>query len=81
MLQNINTGPELARFETDDYFIPARKVRERYGVHYTTLWRWLKDEELDFPKPIYLGRYRHWRMSDLLEWEHKRAAKSIGVEM
>lgn len=31
-----------------------------------TLWRWI--HERDFPKPIYIGRRRYWRESDVLAW-------------
>ena len=33
-----------------------------------TLWRWLKDANLNFPKPIYVQRRRFWREAELIEW-------------
>ena len=33
-----------------------------------TLWRKLNAEESDFPKPIYIGRVRYWKESDVLAW-------------
>jgi predicted DNA-binding transcriptional regulator AlpA len=56
----------------NDNFLPARAVWERYGVTSMTLFRWLADKELAFPRPIYLGRFRYWRTSDLLGWESNR---------
>jgi predicted DNA-binding transcriptional regulator AlpA len=43
-------------------FLPARRVWERYGVTDMTLWRWIHDGQLNFPKPVYFGRYRYWRL-------------------
>jgi predicted DNA-binding transcriptional regulator AlpA len=50
-------------------FLPARKVWERYGVTSMTLWRWLRDENLRFPRPVYIRRRRYWRTGDLVRWE------------
>lgn len=50
-------------------FLPARKVLDRYGVSDMTIWRWLRDEKMNFPKPVYLGRFRYWRISEIEAWE------------
>jgi predicted DNA-binding transcriptional regulator AlpA len=65
----------------DRGFLPARRVRERYGVTDMTLWRWLRDEEKNFPQPIYLGRFRYFRVSDLENWERQmeRASKKVAA--
>ena len=56
----------------NDVFLPAGRVRKRYGVSDMSLYRWLRDAELNFPKPIYIGRYRYWRLADLLAFEQSR---------
>jgi predicted DNA-binding transcriptional regulator AlpA len=56
----------------DERFLPARTVWERYGVTNMTIHRWLADETSGFPKPVYFGRFRHWRFSELLAWESSR---------
>jgi predicted DNA-binding transcriptional regulator AlpA len=53
-----------------DHFLPARKVWERYGVTSMTLWRWIHDDKL-FPPPVYIRRFRYWRLSDLVAWERR----------
>jgi hypothetical protein len=60
-------------------FLPARKVWERYDVTSMTLHRWLHDERMAFPEPIYLGRFRYWRLTDLEAWERQQAAKRVGA--
>jgi predicted DNA-binding transcriptional regulator AlpA len=57
-----------------DVFLPARKVWERYGKTPMTLYRWVKDEGLGFPKPIYIGRNRYWRLADLEAFERAKVA-------
>ena len=55
-----------------DVYLPASKVKERYGRSDMSLHRWLRDESMNFPKPIYFNRYRFWRLADLLAWERTR---------
>ncbi|MBC7286135.1 MAG: AlpA family phage regulatory protein [Hoeflea sp.] len=53
--------------------IPASAVKEICGgVSDMTLWRWLNDDNLDFPRPIYIGRRRYWREADIIEWLEAR---------
>jgi predicted DNA-binding transcriptional regulator AlpA len=53
-------------------FLPARAVWERFGVTAMTLYRWQSDEKLAFPRPIYIGRFRYWKLDDLRTWEASR---------
>ena len=49
--------------------IPAATVRELCGgISDMSLWRWLHDPELNFPKPIYIARRRYWREADMAAW-------------
>ena len=56
----------------DGALLPARQVWERYGVTDMTLHRWIRDERRNFPKPVYIGRFRYWRLADLQRWERSR---------
>lgn len=54
--------------------IKAETVRELCGgVSDMTLWRWLADRALNFPKPIYIARRRYFREAEILEWIDARA--------
>lgn len=55
---------------------PARRylsgpaVCRRYGISDMSLWRWLQDDELKFPKPAMRVRdRRYWAEVDLIAWE------------
>lgn len=58
-------------------YLQARQVRERYNVSDMTIWRWLRDQ--NFPQPIYITRYRYWRLTDIEAWEAKQAAKGAAA--
>ena len=72
-------GPQLkADLESHSHrFLAARAVLERYGVTAMTLHRWRASESMKFPPPLYFGRFRYWRLEDLLAWEATRP--SIGT--
>jgi len=60
---------------SDDKLIGSRALRERYnGISDMALWRWLHDDELGFPHPLYIKGRRYWQVSRLEQWERARAA-------
>lgn len=49
--------------------VSANVVREiAGGISDMTLWRWIRDPALNFPQPVYIGRRRFWRESDVADW-------------
>ncbi len=57
----------------EETFLPARRVWERYSVTSMTLHRWLADDRMGFPRPIYLGRFRYWRLAEIEAYERALA--------
>jgi predicted DNA-binding transcriptional regulator AlpA len=50
------------------------QVAERYGgVTVRTIDRWMKDEKLGFPQPMYIGRRPLWDETQLESFERDRA--------
>ena len=61
-----------------DNLIPAPHVCARYKRNERTLDRWLKDEALGFPQPIYIKNRRYFREAELVAWERAQASKVRG---
>ncbi|OSP53818.1 AlpA family transcriptional regulator [Pseudoruegeria sp. SK021] len=58
----------------DHKLIAASAVRDALGgVSDMTLWRWLNDPALNFPKPIYISKRRYWREASLSAWLEAQA--------
>lgn len=58
----------------DTTLISAKECRRKLGnISAMSLWRWLRDERLDFPKPIVVQRRRYWREADIDNWLKARA--------
>jgi hypothetical protein len=56
-----------------DVYLDSRAVRRRYGGRSDmALWRLARAPKLGFPQPIYIQKYRYWRLADLIEWERTR---------
>ncbi|WP_241772276.1 helix-turn-helix transcriptional regulator [Rhodobacter capsulatus] len=55
--------------------ISAATVRDICGgISDMSLWRWLNDPVLGFPKPIKIGNRRYWRESEVLAFLDSREA-------
>ena len=56
--------------------IPVAGVKQMLGgISDMTVWRWLNDPTMNFPRPTYLGRRRYWRQAEVLAWlESQRIA-------
>ena len=56
--------------ETEQILLTARDVETRYGgVSRNTLFRWQRDPELDFPRPVVIRGRHYWRVEELAAWE------------
>lgn len=52
-----------------DVLINSSQCRERLGnVSNMTIWRWLRDERLRFPKPRLIRRRRYWSLKEIERW-------------
>jgi predicted DNA-binding transcriptional regulator AlpA len=49
-------------------YLPTDQVRARYG-HCSHMWVVRRMKDAGFPSPVYFGRRRFWRESDLEAWE------------
>lgn len=54
--------------------ICAKACRDYFGVSDMTLWRWLHDPKLNFPKPVYISKRRYFRKSEVEDWVNIRKA-------
>lgn len=49
--------------------INQKSVRDLCGgISYMTLWRWLNDPAMGFPRPVIIGRLRYWREAEIFAW-------------
>jgi predicted DNA-binding transcriptional regulator AlpA len=59
--------------EMERVFITSAQIKSRFQISGPTLWRWQRDLDLDFPKPMYINRLRYWRASDVDAWEVRQS--------
>jgi predicted DNA-binding transcriptional regulator AlpA len=53
-------------------YLTAPGVRTRYGITKQTIWRWLKNEALGFPRPSRINNRLYWKLVELEAWEMTR---------
>ena len=55
-------------------FLTANQVRQRYGsISDMTLWRWINDPALRFPKPTFINRRRYFAVGRLDEFDARQS--------
>ena len=58
--------------------ISRAELREFVSVSDMALWRWIKFGKI--PPPIYIGRRRYWRQSDLESWLNSKSGTSSSLK-
>ena len=69
----IATTAKRFQVADDTRYLTIGQVRERFGVSDMWVWRYMRKH--GFPKPIQFGgptSARHWRLSEIEEWERER---------
>lgn len=56
-------------------YMTSAQVRDRFKISDTTLFRWTRDESLNFPKPMKVKRRKLFDEAKLSEWERKRSSE------
>ncbi len=60
----------------DDTLLTSNQARARVGgVSNMCLWRWMRDDRVQFPQPLKINKRNYWRLGDLRRWQAERAAK------
>lgn len=60
----------------DDVLLTSNQTRARCGsVSTMCIWRWMKDERVQFPRPVKINGRNYWRLGDLRQWQAAQTAK------
>jgi hypothetical protein len=59
-----------------EQFLTGPDVDRRYHRSSQTRWRWSKDPELNFPKPMLIKGKPFYRLSEIEAFERRMAAAS-----
>jgi predicted DNA-binding transcriptional regulator AlpA len=61
----------------DDSLLTSNQTRARIGgVSHMCIWRWIRDERVQFPQPIQINRRNYWRLGDLRRWQAERVGRA-----
>lgn len=56
-------------------YLTAPQVQARYHISDTTLYRWVKDPGLGFPRPKIIRRRKYFKETELVEWDALQRAE------
>lgn len=57
-------------------YLTGPQIRHRYQCSYQTIWRWMNDPEMGFPKPMKINNRNRFALDDIEAFERKRASVS-----
>ncbi|WP_083868138.1 helix-turn-helix transcriptional regulator [Halomonas smyrnensis] len=56
-------------------YLTVKQLAARYSASVPTIWRWSRDSETNFPKPVKLSsNCTRWKLEDIEAWEAERGA-------
>jgi predicted DNA-binding transcriptional regulator AlpA len=55
--------------EESNRYLSAPEVMRRLGVSQMSLWRYLHNSKMKFPRPYKFSRNRFWSLCELIAWE------------
>jgi len=62
-------------------FIRPKVLAEKLGVSTSTIWRWVKDSEMNFPKPIKLTpMITVFKASEIDAWHSFMSTKLTNIQ-
>lgn len=60
----------------DDTLLTSNQTRARVGgVSNMCIWRWMRDDRVQFPHPIQINRRNYWKLGDLRRWQSEQSEK------
>jgi predicted DNA-binding transcriptional regulator AlpA len=66
----------MAQRPSDDVYLRTRQVQARYGgCSHMFIERRLANDPT-FPRPVYFGRMRFWKLAELERWEAAQTART-----
>jgi predicted DNA-binding transcriptional regulator AlpA len=60
----------------DETWLTGPQIARRFGISSMSLWRWLNDPKLAFPRPTQIRERNYWRLGDIVAWERRAAAST-----
>ena len=76
--QTLAAHPSSTRRDTDyatddDTLLTSNQTRARVGrVSTMCIWRWMRDDRVQFPQPIQINKRNYWRLGDLRQWQARQ---------
>jgi len=61
----------------DEALLNSAQTKARCGnVTDMCLWRWMRDERVNFPQPVKINRRNYWKLGDIRAWQAAHANKA-----
>jgi predicted DNA-binding transcriptional regulator AlpA len=59
-----------------DVYLTGPQLKRRYSRSHQTIWRWMKNPELGFPKPTKINGRLYFHRDQIESWERLQASNA-----
>jgi predicted DNA-binding transcriptional regulator AlpA len=66
-------------FDASSTWVPISQVAAEFGVCLRTIHRWMRDDQIDFPPPVFFHGRNYFRRPELDSWKTATALKFAGA--
>ena len=75
---SLRTSTSVDTAVDDDTLLTSKQVRARVGgVSDMCIWRWMRDNRVQFPRPLQMNRRNYWKLGDLRRWQAAREQEQV----
>ncbi|GAA0004410.1 helix-turn-helix transcriptional regulator [Bradyrhizobium diazoefficiens] len=60
--------------DSTNLYLTGPETKKRYRCSYQTIWRWMNDPELGFPKPMKIGNRNRFVIAELDAFDRRHRA-------
>jgi hypothetical protein len=61
----------------EEQWITGPRLARHFNVTPMSIWRWLRDPNLAFPRPTQIRKRNFWRVADIREFEKRMVAAGL----
>ncbi|MDH2357681.1 DNA-binding protein [Bradyrhizobium sp. SSUT112] len=65
--------------DSTNLYLTGPETKKRYRCSYQTIWRWMNDPELGFPKPMKINGRNRFVLTELDAFDQRHRATEVAA--
>ena len=60
-------------------YLTGPQIKARYGCSYQTIWRWMNNAEMEFPKPLKINNRNRFALEEIEAFERRQKTAAVAA--